>query len=128
MPEPYANEEIQAVFEMGLAGQVLEIVYNRPSANATLAAPAGPVDLTGKTVTIDAWAYDSDGTIKISSGACVVDPDQVTNKGLVRYSFVPADVDTEARYKAVLHVDLLPPTGPFAYSVRDKKRSGVYRP
>lgn len=123
MPEPYVDESIQAVFELSLSGQILEVVYSRPASSGT----AGPVDLTSKTVTIDAWACDDDSAIKINAGACVVDPDQVTNKGLVRYAFAPADVNTEARYKAVLHVSGLPPSGSFEYAVRDKKRTSFKR-
>lgn len=61
------------------------------------------VDLTGSTAT---FTMVRDGTItkKIDAVACVIDPDQVTNKGQLQYNWITGDLDTLGNYKGYVTI------------------------
>ncbi len=83
--------------------QVAKTVYyvaldTAPDLQVCISDGSGAIDLTGATVTIDIaysrWNYYYSPTRKIVDGsACVVDPDQVTNKGWV--SWTPGATDLQ---------------------------------
>jgi hypothetical protein len=84
------------------------VLDEAPDLEAILEDEDGPMDLTGATVTINiAYAshsyYYNPWKRIVTNGACVVDPDQVTNKGKVTWTPQPGD---------------LTPAGQFGYTFR----------
>jgi hypothetical protein len=82
MSEPY-------VLKTGATGAIL---------TATLKSNKLPVDLTGYTVKLT-LKRGSDSAV-ILEGTCTVDPDQVTNKGKVHYSFATTASIPKGTYNA----------------------------
>ena len=69
-----------------------------------------PMDLTGKTITIriaDARYshYYSPGRIMVDAGACVADPDQNANKGVVRWTPTTGVLSPAGSYHYQFDVD-----------------------
>jgi hypothetical protein len=69
-----------------------------PVIEATLQLAGSSIDLTGATVKFH-MADKSSGAIKVNAAA-TPDPDQVSNKGKVSYTWISADLNTEGTYSA----------------------------
>ena len=69
-----------------------------PVIEATLQLAGSSIDLTGATVKFH-MADKTSGVVKVNATA-TPDPDQVTNKGKVTYTWITANLDTEGTYNA----------------------------
>ena len=84
---------------------------------ATLRDDDGAIDLTGYTA-VFYMRLPGETTNKVDGLVCVIDPDQITNKGVVRYWWDASDVDTALDYDA--EVKATDGAGKFVRFPRDK--------
>lgn len=74
-----------------------------PDLLALIEDDGGPINLTGATVTIDisyaSWSYYYSPYVRVvTDGPCVVDPDQATNTGYVRWTPQAGDLDIAGNF------------------------------